>query len=480
MRKIYDNPKASTRMAILSFGRKNGKTAFAAWLALLHLAGPESLQNSQIYSAAQSRDQAAVVFNYASKTVRYSPSLAAYVSVKETAKMLTVPDRGTVYRALSAEAKTAFGLSPAFIIHDELGQVRGPRSELYTALETATGGQENPLSIVISTQAPTDGDLLSMLIDDAQTGADPSVVLSLWTAPEDADPFAFETIKMANPAIGDFQNKDVVMKSAAEASRLPALEAGFRNYVLNQRVEANDPFISKTVWIANGAEPVDDFTGRTVYAGLDLSSTSDLTAAVYVSLDPDGCWSVRPRFWLPEVGLHEKARIARVPYDIWKKEGYLETTPGSSIEYEYVARQLYADSERMDFVKVAFDRWNFHHLKPWLITAGFYDDQMPGEDAAIFESFGQGFASMSPALRTTESWLLNNRIKHGNHPVLTMCASNAVVTQDDAGNRKLSKAKAAGRIDGLVALVMAVSVAAADLEEEEVRSPFEDENFTFV
>src|SRR5690606_8044099 len=187
LRKIYDNPVV-TRRAIVSFGRKNGKTALAAFLCLLHLCGPEARPNSQLFSAAQSRDQAAILFSLAAKTVRMSPDLAAVVVIRDTAKQLFCGELGTLYRALSAEASTAYGLSPVLIVHDELGQVRGPRSELYEALETATGAQENPLSIVISTQAPNPNDLLSVLIDDAKTNADKRVVLSLYTAPDDADP----------------------------------------------------------------------------------------------------------------------------------------------------------------------------------------------------------------------------------------------------------------------------------------------------
>jgi phage terminase large subunit-like protein len=136
-------------------------------LLLLHLCGPEAKSNSQLYSAAQSREQASILFSLAAKMVRMSPDLSQYVVVRDTAKQLACGELGTLYRALSAEASTAYGLSPAFVVHDELGQVKGPRSELYEALETAAGAQSDPLSIIISTQAPTDADLLSVLISDA-------------------------------------------------------------------------------------------------------------------------------------------------------------------------------------------------------------------------------------------------------------------------------------------------------------------------
>ena len=431
-------------------------TALSAFLCLLHLCGPEARPNSQLYSAAQSRDQAAILFSLAAKVVRLSPDLAAVVTVRDTAKQLWCEELGTLYRALSAEASTAYGLSPVFIVHDELGQVRGPRSELYEALETATAAQEQPLSIIISTQAPNPTDLLSILIDDAATGADPRVVLSLYTAPEEDDPFDIETIRKANPAFGDFQNADEVVAMAEDARRMPSREAEYRNLILNQRVEAHSPFVSKSVWLGCGGEVARKFTGP-VYGGLDLSSVRDLTAKVYIS-QVDGVWHIAPTFWLPRDGLRERARADRVPYDVWAEQGYLRTTPGKSVDYEFVAASLWEDCCTMDVRKIAFDRWNWRHLRPWLLKAGFTEEQLEG-DRAIFEQMGQGYQSMSPALRDLEGDLLNGKFAHGNHPVLTMCAANAVVTQDPAGNRKLDKARATGRIDGLVALAMARAVA---------------------
>lgn len=460
IRRIYDNPHG-TRRAILSFGRKNAKSTLAAFLLLLHLCGPEHRPNSQLYSAAQSRDQAALIFGLAAKCVRLSPALSPFITIRDTAKQLYCHELGTLYRALSAEAATAYGLSPVFIVHDELGQVKGPRSELYEALETATGAQENPLSIIISTQAPTDADLLSILIDDAVAGHDKRVVVSLHTADADLDPFDEDTIRKANPAFGDFLNAEEVMAMAADASRMPSREAEFRNLILNQRVEASNPFVSRSLWQSCGSEVVEDFEGLAVYGGLDLSEVKDLTALV-LTAQVDDVWNVKPTFWLPHDGLRERSRQDRVPYDVWHEQGFLETTPGKSIEYEYIADRLRALFDRYDVRKLAFDRWNFRHLRPWLVKVGFGDDEIEER----FVEFGQGYQSMSPALRDLESAILNGKIAHGNHPVLSMCAANAVVRPDPAGNRKLDKAKSHGRIDGMVALAMAYSVACTYGERE--------------
>jgi phage terminase large subunit-like protein len=440
-------------------GRKNAKTALASFLLLLHLCGPEARQNSQLYSAAQSRDQAAILFGYAAKCARMSPGLRPFVHIRDTAKQLFCPDLGTLYRALSAEASTAYGISPVFIVHDELGQVKGPRSELYEALETATGAQESPLSVIISTQAPTDADLLSVLIDDAKKGHDKRVVLSLHTADSDIDPFSLKAIKQANPAYGDFLNATEVRAMAEDARRMPSRQPEFENLVLNRRVEGSSPFIARQSWMSCKGD-VPDFRGLPVYGGLDLSETTDLTALVLVA-PREGVWHVNPTFWLPGDGLRERAQKDRVPYDTWAKQGFLQASPGRSVEYQWVAEHLRGLCDRMDVRSVAFDRWNWKHLRPWLLEAGFSEKEVtPGEAGAKFVDFGQGYASMSPALRETESAILNRRLTHGDHPVLNMCMANAVVQMDPAGNRKLTKAKSHGRIDGAVALAMAMAIAA--------------------
>ncbi|MCP5009598.1 MAG: terminase, partial [Aestuariibacter sp.] len=261
----------------LSIGRKNAKTAFSAFLLLLHTAGPEAKPNSQLYSTAQSREQASILFSLAAKIVRMSPVLSEVIEIKESTKQLICPDLGSVYRALSADASTAYGFSPVFVVHDELGQVKGPRSELYEAMETASAAQEAPLSVIISTQAPTDADLLSVLIDDALTKADPKVKCVLHTAPKEDDPFIVETIKKANPHFNVFMNTEEVVRQANEAKRMPSREASYRNLILNQRVEARNPFVSHQVWLDNGRTQIGHLEGAQVYGGLDLSATNDLT-----------------------------------------------------------------------------------------------------------------------------------------------------------------------------------------------------------
>lgn len=459
IRRIYDSP---TRTFILSMARKNAKTALASFLLLLHLCGPEARPNSQLYSAAQSRDQAAILFALAAKVVRMSPELSDVVHVRESGKQLFCPELGTLYRALSADASTAYGLSPVFVVHDELGQVKGPRSELYEALETASAAQEAPLSIVISTQAPTDADLLSLLIDDGLTGANPRIKVELCTAPLDLDPFSEKAIRAANPHFDDFMNKEEVKRQAQDAKRMPSRESSFRNLILNQRVEARNPFVTRAIWQENGGSPA-DIEGVEVYGGLDLSSVNDLTALVLSTAEGD----VHPTFWLPAEGLVEKSRTDRVPYDLWADQGFLQTTPGRAIEYEFIAEHLRGVFDRCNVRALAFDRWGMRHLRPWLVKAGFTEEELER-----FIDFGQGFASMSPAIRALEGELLAKKLRHGNHPVLAMCAANATVMTDPAENRKFVKGKNTGRIDGMVALAMARGVMPSVPENSDITQGF--------
>ena len=454
---IYDEPRA--RRAIVSMGRKKGKSCLSAVLVLAHLVGPAWRRNSQIYSSAMSRDQAALIFSLAAKMIRLNPTLNQLVTIRDSRKELTCGKTGVTYRALSADAATAFGLSPAFVIHDELGLVRGPRSELYEALETGAGAHENPLSVIISTQAPTDADLLSVLIDNAKH--DDKVRLILHSAPMDADPFSEEAIRAANPAFGDFLNSEEIMALANDARLMPSRESEFRNLILNQRVESSAPFISPGLWQSCAATPK-PLTGVPVYAGLDLAAVRDLCAFEAIGR-VDGVLQVHSRFWLPEHGLAEKSRTDRVPYDVWRDQGHLQTVPGKSVDYDYIAADLFKFCQAHDVRKIAFDDWGFSQLRPCLLRAGFSETYIEER----FEKFRQGFKSISPALRQLEVEFLEGRIAHGNHPVLEWNARSSVVVSDAADNRKLVKANATSRIDGMIALTMAVGVVPLQVREPE-------------
>jgi phage terminase large subunit-like protein len=228
----------------------------------------------------------------------------------------------------------------------------------------------------------------------------------------------------------------------------------------------HSPFIARAVWESCGGTVDEDvFRDRPVYAGLDLSARNDLTALVLVAQDEAGVWHVRPEFWCPEVGLDERARRDRAPYDVWAKAGHLHATPGASIDYSFVAQRLAELGDEMDLRCIAFDRWRIDYLTaemnrlelPFNVVAKIEVADLP--DGLVLVSHGQGFKDMPPALDSLEAELLNGRIRHGSHPVLTWCAANAVAERNAAGDRKLEKAKSTGRIDGIVALAMAMRVA---------------------
>ena len=308
-RAIYDNA-SGTRRAIISRARKNAKTAEAAMLVLLHLCGPEghATPHAQLFSAAQSRDQAALIFKLASKMIRLDRDLFEAVTIHETYKMVKCPELENEYRALSAEATTAYGLSPCLIIYDELGQVRGPRSPLYEALETATAAQANPLSVIISTQAPNEADLLSLLIDDALAGHDPKTVLRFnYAGPEHEDPFTVAAIRAANPAVDIFMNRDEVLGMAANARRMPARQAEFENLVLKRRVETNNPFVSAPLWRGCGGEVAAGLTHPLLRALVAPHLRQALAVSACRGLPfprasgtPPTAWSVPPR--RPRIG----------------------------------------------------------------------------------------------------------------------------------------------------------------------------------
>lgn len=431
-------------------------TALVAMLVLAHVIGPEARRNAQIFSAAQSRDQASIVFNLASKMARMSTELSDpnLVTVRESRKELFSPLTGVTYKALAAEAATTYGFSPVVVIHDELGQVRGPRSELYDALETAMGAQEEPLSIVISTQAPTSVDLLSLLIDYAKAGADPLTKLVLFAAEEELPIDDEATWALANPALGDFLNVAEVRGLAEKAVRMPSFESAFRNLHLNQRVSALAQLFSLSIWEANAGEPdLDAFGEGPVYGGLDLSARQDLTALVLVAEGPPGHWNVWPHFWTPADTLRDRAQRDRQPYPQWVAQGLITTVPGVTIDYGFVAQRLGELGRKCRFRSIRFDRWRIDEFAAAMKATGV---------VVPLEEHGQGYRDMAPALDALETVALQGRIRHGGHPVMTMCASNAIVTTDPAGNRKLEKSKSSGRIDGMVALAMAMAAATSN------------------
>lgn len=457
IREIYDNPHG-TRRAFLSIARKNGKTALISCLVLAHIAGPEAKLNTRIVSGAMSKEQAAEVYNYCSKAAMLSPELSKVIHIVHSGKRIIGLAKNVEYQAVSAEGRTAHGKSPALAILDEVGQIRGPQSDFIDAIVTAQGAYDDAMLFAISTQAPNDNDLFSIWLDDAKASGDKRIVSHVYEAPKDCDVLDEAAWQAANPALGKFRSYKDIKEQADRASRMPSFEPTFRNLALNMRVEMVAPFISRAVWLLNSQDPDDSvFYEEPVYAGLDLSARNDLTAFVLVAFREK--WHIKTIFWTPEKGLRERAKNDRAPYDIWAKDGFIRPCPGASIDYEYVARDIAEAVDGMNLQALAFDRWRIDLIKKEFDNIGFKPN---------LQEFGQGFRDMAPAIDTLETALLNEKLAHGANPVLTMCMANSRVEKDAAGNRKLNKAKATGRIDGAVALCMAMGVTPHETEKKKL------------
>jgi phage terminase large subunit-like protein len=440
----------SVRTALLSMARKNGKTQLAAGLALCHLCGPEAESRGEVYSCANDRFQAGKIFSEMVALILAHPHLKLRLNIIRFRKEIEDLETGSIYAALSSEAKTKFGLSPSFVVYDELGQASD--RHLYDAMDSAMGARKEPLLLVISTQAADDNAPMSQLIDyglkvNAGEIKDPAFHMTLYAAGPDMNPWSMAAWRAANPALGDFRSKSDVQRQAMQAQRMPGQENSFRNLILNQRVAAHSKFIERSAWNACAGE-VDIPEGSLVYGALDLGATKDMSALVLVYQDIDGVFHVQPEFWLPG-DIRERGDIDRAPYEVWAREGLL-TPSGATTDPALIARRIAELSGDYRLMTLAFDRWRINDLQRELDAIGCEVTLIP---------HGQGFKDMTPAVDVVERLVVQQRIRHGGNPVLATCVANAVITRDPAGGRKLDKAKSTGRIDGLVAMAMAFSIA---------------------
>ena len=453
IKRVYgENAKGQrpVRTAVLSLARKNGKTQLAAGLALCHLCGPEAEPRGEVYSCANDRFQAGKIFSEMVALINAFPEIRMRLNIVRFLKQIEDLETGSVYAALSSEAKTKMGLSPSFCIYDELGQ--SPDRHLYDAMDSAMGARKEPLLLVISTQAADDNAPMSQLVDygiKVNDGdiVDPTFHLTLYAASLDMSPWSLKAWKAANPALGDFRSKSDVERQAQQAQRMPGQENSFRNLILNQRVAAHTKFIERSAWQACGGA-VDIPQGGRVYGGLDLGATRDMSALVLVHQDIDGVFHVQPRFWLPG-DLRERSDQDHAPYEVWERDGLL-TAVGATTDPAVIALAIAELAAEYKLMTLAFDRWRIGDLQRELDAIGCEVTLVP---------HGQGYKDMSPAVDIVERLVVQRRIRHGNNPVLQTCVANAVITRDPAGGRKLDKAKSTGRIDGLVAMAMAFSIA---------------------
>ena len=462
------NPNGArmVRQAVLTMARKNGKTALIAMLLLVHLCGPEAVANGELYSVAYDRKQAAQVFKYAAAMVYASKELSLRLSVKESYKIIEDPVGGSAYEALSNESKGKHGKSSSFIIFDELAQFGADR-KMYEVMMTSRGAHSASMVWVISTQADNDLAVMSELVDygkriNAGEIDDPTFAAFIYEVPADLDAWDESNWYLANPALGDFKNMETIRDGANKAKIMPGSENPWRNLELNQRVAAETTFVSRAVWNANGGEPdTSIFYDAEVLCGLDLSMKNDLSALVLAASSGDKNWHVLCRFWTPKDNIRERSDRDRVPYDLWARQKHLIAVPGVTIDYEYIAAEIAALHAEFNISAIRYDPYMSDVLLEELRKIGVpvwkdgKEEPIPG--GLRFIAHRQGFISMGPAVTRLEDLLLSSRVRHGGHPVLTMCATNARVSMDPAGNRKFDKVKSTGRIDGLVAMGMALN-----------------------
>ncbi|WP_199556242.1 terminase large subunit [Sandaracinobacteroides hominis] len=449
-----DNGRRLVRTGLMSVGRGNGKTVLLAALCLAHLAGPEAEPRGECYSAAATKEQASLIFSEIEAWVYAVPWLARRLNVQTFHKRIADDETGSIYKALASDGPAAHGLAASFIVCDELAQWK--RRELFDVLRTSMGKRKEPLLVAIGTQSADHDNMMSELVDYAerlQGGdiTDPAFHGAVYRIPDEMDVFDPESWPLANPALGVFRSLEELQIEAERARRIPTTEGAFRNLYCNQRVDAEPKAIDPHEWDACGTETVAPLylAGRPCYVGLDLSQARDLTAAVLYFPEDGGI--IIPYFWCPDDAVREKEEQDRVPYRVWAKQSLIEIVPGNYIDREYVAKRLAAIAAEFDVKGLAYDRYGMRELQLILDRNGINLPLVP---------FSQNFGSMGPAVDAFEAAMLTGKLQHGGHPILRWMAGNAVFQMDANGNRKLAKDRSRDKIDGLVALVMAIGLAA--------------------
>lgn len=457
IRQLYDTDPRGVRYVrtgVLSLGRKNGKTALASALALGHLCGPEAVKRGQVVSAAADRGQAALVFDELRAFAEGQTHLSNRLIFRAFNRTIEDAVTGSTYKALSADARKAHGLSPTFAVADELAQWHS--RDLFDALSTGAGAHRESLLLAISTRSPDSSNPLEELLTYGEgvrngTIPDSSFRSFLWSAPMEADPWSEDTWRLANPALGTFRSLEDVRSQALQAQRVPSRAAAFRAYILNQQIAPDDRFIGPQDWDACAAiaEPE-----GVCFGGLDLASgAGDLTA---FSLFWPKTGRLVTRAFLPSELLDAKGSEDRAPYREWASQGLIVLIPGRAIDRAWLVNWIARETEGLDLVSIGADRWCLTDLMAVADREGIFLPIVP---------VGMGFKDQSPLITTFEAAVLQAQLCHEGNPLLRWAVANAALDTDPAGNRKLSKQRAKGRIDPLASAVLSVGLAARDQPE---------------
>ena len=435
--------------AYVEIGKKNGKSELAAAVALLLLCG-DGEQRAEIYSCASDRQQASIVFEVAADMVRFCPSLAKRCKILTATKRIIYQPTNSFYQVLSSEAYSKHGFNVSGVVFDELHAM--PDRKLFDVMIRGSGdARMQPLYFLITT-AGTDTNSICYeqhaKAKDILEGRkhDSTFYPVIYGADQDDDWTDPKVWAKANPSLGETIPIEKVRDACESAKQNPAEQNAFRQLRLSQWVKQSVRWMPMDKWDAC-AFKVDEkeLEGRVCYGGLDLSSTTDLTAFVLVfpPQDEEDKYVFLPYFWVPEDTLDLRVKRDHVPYDTWAKQGFIQTTEGNVIHYGFIEKFIEKLGEKFNIKEIAFDRWGAVQMVQNLESMGF-----------TVVPFGQGFKDMSPPTKELMKLTLEKKIAHGGNPVLRWNMDNIFIRRDPAGNIKADKEKSTEKIDGAIAAIM--------------------------
>ncbi|MCG1024537.1 terminase TerL endonuclease subunit [Dehalobacter sp.] len=448
---IKPNGYRQFNTAYVEIPKKMGKSELAAAVALLLTCG-DNEERAEVYGCAADRNQASIVFNVAADMVRMCPALAKRVKILDSMKRLVYLPTGSTYQVLSADVGNKHGFNTHGVVFDELHTQ--PNRKLYDVMTKGSGdARMQPLYFLITTAGDNQNSICwevhqkALDIIDGRKN-DPTFYPVIYGADQEDDWTDPKVWKKANPSLGITVGIDKVKAAFESARQNPAEENSFRQLRLNQWVKQAIRWMPMDKWDACAfAVDPEALRGRICYGGLDLSSSTDITAFVLVfpPLDEDDKFVVLPFFWIPEDNIDLRVRRDHVNYDVWKKQGYLLTTEGNVVHYGFIESFIEELGTKYNIREIAFDRWGAVQMVQNLEGMGF-----------TVVPFGQGFKDMSPPTKELMKLTLEQRLAHGGHPVLRWMMDNIYIRTDPAGNIKADKEKSTEKIDGAVATIMAL------------------------
>jgi len=457
------------RTAYICLPRKNGKSTLISAIALYMLCA-DGEPSAECYVAAGDRQQANIIFDVASSMVRSDSQLNNNLKVFKSS--VIHEKSNSAFKAISAEASTKMGFNASFVCMDEFFVQKD--AQLWDALTTSVGARRQPLTIAITTAGYNRESICFKTEEYGRKVAegvieDSSFYYVKFACPMDVEWDSEEALRLANPALESGVVKlDYLKREQEKAVKMPSYENTFRMLHLNQWMSSASKWLSDVQWMECNFEEVtlEQFKGQRVWCGLDLASVRDVSCLVLLA-EIDEKLVCLPYFWTPKETAFVRSRRDGVDYIGWEKEGLMELTEGDVTDYNYIKERIKEIAEVVNIQEIAYDRWNSSQLVIDLVNDGL--PMIP---------FGQGFASMSAPTKELEKIVLAKELNHGGNKVLRWMCSNLAMKTDPAGNIKMDKAKSSEKIDGMIALVMALGSYMNGNTTEE--NPYNDRGFVFI